>query len=186
MIALLYNAFRKDSCSSVRQAAVPIAIVTVDVAIATVDVAIATVDVAWPHLRCTQWMTASNSSRWWKVNASPGRTRARMTVVTSPQGRQRIVVHETKVIWFFTNYQFFEHFGLLHKTTKCGGWSLFSCAVTNYKYFMKKKPYGKCPGHVSISQVVMEYSCQSGTDHSKNESIDCLSVLYVSINSILH
>ena len=38
-----------------------------------------------------------------------------MTVVTSPQGRQRIVVHETKVIWFFTNYQFFEHFGSLHK-----------------------------------------------------------------------
>ena len=53
-----------------------------------------------------------------------------MTVVTSPQGRQRIVVYETKVIWFFTNYQFFEHFGLLHKTTKCGEWSLFSCAVT--------------------------------------------------------
>ena len=29
-----------------------------------------------------------------------------MTVVTSPQGRQRIVVHETKVIWFFTNISF--------------------------------------------------------------------------------
>ena len=115
-----YNAFRRDSRSSVRQAAVP--------------VAIATVDVAWPHLRCTQWMTASNSSPWWNVNASPGQMRARMTVVTSPQGRQRIVVHETKVIWFFTNYQFFEHFGLLHKTTKCGGRSLFSCVVKDDKY----------------------------------------------------
>ena len=31
-----------------------------------------------------------------------------MTVVTSPQGRQRIVVHETKVIWILINYQFFD------------------------------------------------------------------------------
>ena len=66
-----------------------------------------------------------------------------MTVVTSPQGRRRIVVHETKVIWSFTNYQFFEHFGLLHKTTKCGEWSLFSCAVTNSSNFVKTIEIGK-------------------------------------------
>ena len=53
-----------------------------------------------------------------------------MIVDTLPQGRQRIVVHKTKVIWIFTCDQFFEHFGLLHKMTKCGGRSLFSCAVT--------------------------------------------------------
>ena len=35
-------------------------------------------------------MIASNSSQWWKVNASPGQMRACMTIVTSPQGRQRI------------------------------------------------------------------------------------------------
>ena len=79
--------------SSIREAAVPIAIVTVDI--------------AWPHLCCMQWMTAFNSSQWWKVTASPGQTRACMTVVTSPQGRQRIVLHKTKVIWIFTRYQFF-------------------------------------------------------------------------------
>ena len=43
------------------------------------------------------------------VNASPGQVGAHMTVVTSPQGRQRIVVY---------------------KTTKCGEWSFFSCVVT--------------------------------------------------------
>ena len=75
-----------------------------------------------------------------------------MTVFTSPQGRQRIVVHETKVIWFFTNYQFFEHFGLLHKTTKCGGRSLFSCAVTYNA--MQESTYV----HHNIVEVIVQFS----------------------------
>ena len=46
-----------------------------------------------------------------------------MNVVTSPQGRQRIVFHETKVIWIFTNYQFFEHFGLKRPSAANGPFS---------------------------------------------------------------
>ena len=46
-------------------------------------------------------------------------------------GWQRMAIHNTKVIWIFTSDQFLEHFGLLHKTTKCGRWSPLSCTVAH-------------------------------------------------------